>query len=123
MKKVLILAIASTLLAGAPAISQLGGGVDSGGMGQPMHRSLEMAMMDLANESQGVTREALQKSYGEEELADFLDTSVVRVSLDPVGLLVAEYLQGGEVLEVKFGSKKVKTGDEIGDWASEVIVL
>jgi len=73
---------------------------------------MEMAMMDLENQSLGVTEEAMKQSIGEAELEAFLQGTIVRLELYPDGRFTSYSMLGGELVSFKVGKESFTTGDE-----------
>ena len=71
-----------------------------------------MAMMDLENQSAGITEEAMKESIGEAELQAFLDGAVVRLDLYPDGRFISSSALGGELVSFKVGKESFTTGEE-----------
>jgi hypothetical protein len=91
-----------------PARAQLG----TGEIGQQARRGMEMAMMDLENQSLGITQEAMEESIGQEELQAFLDGAVVRLVLNPDGRFASSSMLGGELISFTVGKETFTTGEE-----------
>ena len=106
-----LLVLALTLSLGflvQPARAQFG----QGGVDQQTRRGMEMAMMDLENQSLGVTEEAMKESIGEAELEAFLQGAIVRLELHPDGRFTSYSMLGGELVSFKVGKESFTTGDE-----------
>ncbi len=91
-----------------PSLAQIG----TGDIGQQARRGMEMAMMDLENQSAGITEEAMKESIGEAELRAFLDGAVVRLELYPDGRFTSSSMLGGELVSFKVGKESFMTGEE-----------
>jgi len=91
-----------------PSLAQIG----TGDIGQQARRSMEMAMMDLENQSAGITEEAMKESIGEAELQAFLEGAVVRLELHPDGRFTSYSMLGGELVSFKVGKESFATGEE-----------
>lgn len=83
-----------------------------GGVDAQTRRGMEMAMMDLENQSLGVTEEAMKASIGEAELEAFLAGALVRLELDPDGRFTSYSMLGGELVSFKVGKASFTTGEE-----------
>jgi hypothetical protein len=92
-----------------PSPAQIG----TGDVGQQARRGMEMAMMDLENQSLGITEEAMKESIGEAELQAFLDGAVVRLVLEPEGKFTSSAMLGGDLVSFTVGKQRVTTGE---DW-------
>jgi len=112
MKRTLF-ALAVLAIAGfwaVPSSAQIG----TGDVGQQARRGMEMAMMDLENQSLGVTEESMKESIGEEALTAFLEGAVVRLELFPDGRFTSSSMLGGELVSFKVGKESFATGE---DWS------
>ena len=103
----LILALAQL---GHPSLAQIG----SGSLDQQTRRGLEMAMMDLENQSLGITEEAMKESIGAEKLQAFLEGALVRLVLRPDGRYTSSAMLGGELVSFKVGKQEVAASE---DWS------
>ena len=92
-----------------PSPAQIG----TGDIGQQARKGMEMAMMDLENQSLGITEEAMKESIGEAELQSFLDGAVVRLVLEPEGRFTSFAMLGGDLVSFTVGKQQVTTGE---DW-------
>ena len=110
MKRSTLSPILALALLGQPSVAQIG----PGSLDQQTRRGLEMAMMDLENQSLGITEEAMKESIGAEKLQAFLEGALVRLVLRPDGRYTSSAMLGGELVSFKVGKQEVAASE---DWS------